>query len=381
MSLARYPSVEAMVAALTPSYPVYCLRPAALARQARWFLRRFPGRVLYAVKCNPHPFVLATLYEAGIRHFDTASLPEVAQIHEQFDDANAYYHHPVKGRAAIRSAYQVYGVRHYTIDSARELAKVMAETGGRDLAIQVRLATPAGHAAIDLSRNFGAEVSEGAALLRAVHGAGFEAGLSFHVGSQCVAPEAYRTALRLVGETAREAGVPLRAVNVGGGFPAYYPGSEIPPLADFVAAITAGAAELGLAHETVLMCEPGRALVADGCSILTQIHLRKDRSLYINEGVFGALSDLKLGVILPVRLIRLSGPVAPERAEFSLFGPTCDSMDAVPGLWRLPANAEEGDWIEFGQAGAYSNALATRFNGFSADTFVAIDDGAYPSRQ
>lgn len=112
----QFNDVRAVVRALQPSYPVYCLRPDLLAETARRFISMFPGIVLYAVKCNPHPLVLDVLYRAGIRHFDTASLPEIAQICEAYPDAHAYFMHPVKGRAVIESAYAVYGIRHFVVD-------------------------------------------------------------------------------------------------------------------------------------------------------------------------------------------------------------------------------------------------------------------------
>src|SRR5205085_3307248 len=104
----QFDDVRGMIETLQPSYPVYCLRPHMLRQTAQRFLELFPGRVLYAVKCNPHPSVLRALYSAGIRHFDTASLPEIALIRENFPDAGAYFMHPVKSRAVIRAAARIY---------------------------------------------------------------------------------------------------------------------------------------------------------------------------------------------------------------------------------------------------------------------------------
>lgn len=373
---ASYRTVEDMLAALRPSYPVFCLRPGELARTARRFLDQFPGKVLYAVKCNPHPAVLRALYGAGVRHFDTASLTEIALVREMFDDAVAYYHHPVKGRAAIGAARRVYGVECYTVDHEAELAKVIEETGG-GIAVQVRMATPPGYATFDLSRKFGASPELAARLLRDVAGAGLEPGLSFHVGSQCINPEAYSEALRLAGRVLDDSGVAIRTLNVGGGFPAAYTNAEAPPFECYMEAIEKGAAALGLPAECELMCEPGRALVAGGCSLVVQVHLRKNSQIYVNDGIFGSLSELKLGDLrLPARLVRLTGAAAEETQPFTVFGPTCDALDVMPGAFHLPADVREGDWIEIGQVGAYSNAIATEFNGFRTETFVNIDDGS-----
>src|SRR3954452_5140271 len=121
MATKDFESVKAMVAALQPSYPVYCLRPEVIAETAKRFLDLFPGRVLYAVKRNPHPEVLKALYKAGIRHFDTASLPEIAQVRESFADAACYFMHPVKGRAVINTSARVYEIDTFVIDHLDEL--------------------------------------------------------------------------------------------------------------------------------------------------------------------------------------------------------------------------------------------------------------------
>jgi ornithine decarboxylase len=337
----------------------------------------FPGTILYAVKCNPHPLVLDALYRAGIRHFDTASLPEIAQICETYADAHAYFMHPVKGRAVIKSAFAVYGIRHFVVDHESELAKVVDETAAPDeLVIVVRLRTPASSETLyDLSSKFGAAPPEAAALMRAAHERGCKVGLSFHVGSQCGDPKAYRTALALAGETIEAAGVAPVCLDVGGGFPTAYANRPVPPLEDYMAAIREGLRALALKPTVDIFAEPGRAMVADACSLLTQVQLRKDDRLYINDGIYGSLSELvQADIRLPARLIRLTGEVSGTLAPFKLNGPTCDSLDVVPGTYALPDDVREGDWIEIDQVGAYSNALATRFNGFYPETFVEVHD-------
>lgn len=374
---ARYPAVLDLLRDLRPSYPVLCLRSETLAARARAFLDGFPGRVLYAVKCNPLPSVLRAIHAAGVRDFDTASLPEIAEVCELFPDAECYFHHPVKGRAAIRDAYRVLGVRHFTIDHRDELDKVVSETRADDVVIHVRFATPPAHARFDLSAKFGATPADAADLLEQASGLGLAVGLSFHVGSQCLAPEAYDVALRLAETIVDDAGAPLAYLNVGGGFPVDYPGMEPPPLEDYFEAIRRGLARLELPESCQVLCEPGRALVADGCSLLLQVQLRRGDRLYVNDGVYGALSDLHWtkGLDQPVRLMRLDGPRPSEtQAEFTIYGPTCDSLDMLPLPWTLPDDAREGDWIEVGQMGAYSTAVSTNFNGLKLETFVEIDE-------
>jgi ornithine decarboxylase len=373
----RYENAQAMVAALKPSYPVYCVRAGEVKAAARRFLDAFPGRVLYAVKCNPHPLILKALYEEGIRHFDTASLAEVAQVRELFRDAECYFMHPVKARSAIKTADEVYAVEHFVVDHMDELYKVLDSAGGEGLAILVRVATPSAGAAYDLSAKFGARPAEAVELLTAIRSEGCQAGISFHVGSQCLLPRAYRTALGIVGEVIDAAKVDIHYLDVGGGFPSTYLGSVAPPLDEFIGEIEDGLRDLRLRRDCVLMCEPGRALVATGMSLVTQVQLRKGDSLYINDGVYGSLSETVTARLrFPARRIRLTEADSEEAADFTIYGPTCDNTDMLPLPVRLPADMREGDWIEFGHIGAYSNALSSRFNGFYPDTYVQVDDEA-----
>ncbi len=372
-----YRSSDEMIVALRPSYPVYCVRTGALRRAAQEFCAGFPGDVLFAVKCNPDPLVLKALHAGGINHFDTASLPEVALVHELFPDAHLYFNHPIKVRPHIRMAHTVYGVRHYVIDHRSELDKVMQETGGaKDMTILVRMATPAAGAAFHLSAKFGAPPPDCVELLQAVRDVGLKPALSFHVGSQCVNPQAYTIALRVVRDVLHAANVELACLDVGGGFPAAYTGVEIPPLAKFFAEIKKGLKELKLPSSCAILAEPGRALVADGVSLVVQILQRKEERLYINDGVYHSLSEtVSGGIRLPPRLIRLDGaPPSNEFADYTLYGPTCDSTDVLPHPYQLPADAREGDWIELGRAGAYSSALVSHFNGFHPETFIEIEE-------
>jgi len=240
--------------------------------------------------------------------------------------------------------------------------------------VHVRLKTTETKVLFDLAAKFGAPFEEAVELLAAVHDEGLRCGLAFHVGSQCQTIEAYRDALELCTRVIEASGVNIGYLDVGGGFPAYYPGHDIEPLENYFTAITDSLKDMPLRNDAVLMCEPGRALVADYCSLLTQVLLRKENAVYINDGIYGSLSELVLTRIeLPLRVIRLDGPVAGETKSFDVYGPTCDSMDILPNRFELPVDIREGDWIEIGQLGAYSNSAATRFNGFSAETFVEVE--------
>ncbi len=374
--LDHFADVETMAERLAPEVPVYCLRPELLAQMAGRFLAGFPGRVLYAVKANPLEPVLDALYAAGVRHFDTASIGEIALISQRLPEATAYFMHPVKGPDAIRRAYRDHGVRHFAVDHADEVDKMTLALGGApsDLVMVVRMATPGDGAIFNLSEKFGAAPAQAAALLRSVVATGARPGLCFHVGSQCTAPRAFERALALAGEVLNAAGVAPCCLDVGGGFPTAYDEETVPELGAFFQAIAAGLARLALPTDCAIMCEPGRALVAEAMSLVAQVQHRRDRQLYINDGIYGSLHGSKLGVRYPVRLIRPAGPVpARESAAFTVFGPTCDSLDVLSAPVVLPADTRQGDWIEFDRVGAYGNALRTEFNGFRPETFVTVD--------
>jgi ornithine decarboxylase len=377
------PSVDAVIARVRPTEPLLCLRPAAIASAARRFADSFPGDVLYAVKCNPEPRVLRALWAGGIRHFDCASLPEIALVRKVLPGAEIHFMHPVKSRLAIRDAFQRYGVIDFALDSADELAKIVQETVPVGLVgeppvlgLFVRLALPQGGAVYDLSGKFGAPRDEAAALLRAARPHAGRLGIAFHVGSQCLDPNAYKAALALAAEAAGAAGVPVDIVDVGGGFPVSYPDMAPPALDQYIAAIKAGRAMVP--GDVRLWAEPGRALVAGGGSVVVQVQLRRGETLYINDGVYGNLSDAgALGFCFPARRIRLgeAGNVKPQAfAGYALFGPTCDSADHMRGPFRLPTDMREGDWVELGQLGAYAGCLRTEFNGFGRAELVEVAD-------
>lgn len=373
------PATDDLIAVERPEEPMHCLRPAAIAEAARNFVAGFPGEVLYAVKCNPEPAVLRAVWEGGVRHFDCASPAEIALVRSLFPEAGIHFMHPVKARGAIREAWARQGVRDFVLDSTGELGKILAETGAgaaEGLGLFVRLALPRTGAVYDLSGKFGAAPEEAAELLRAARPHAARLGLCFHVGSQCLDPLAWRRALALTGEVIRAAGVAVEVVDVGGGFPVAYPGIEPPPLGAFFAEIEAGFEALNLPEGAALWAEPGRALVAGGGSVVVQVQMRRGDALYVNDGVYGALSDAGVpGFNFPVRLIRPDGPApSAELRGFTLFGPTCDSADRMKGPFPLPEDVREGDWIEIGQLGAYGACLRTGFNGFDRARLVEVRD-------
>ena len=371
-----YSSVSALLATCRPENPVLALRPHMARRAASWFVETFPGEVVYAFKANSTLPLVDELHAAGVSAFDVASLEEIARISERYPGSVLHHMNPVKSRHAIREAYHRFGVRSFALDSFDELRKILHETGhADDLKLSVRLATPGSHALIPLDTKYGARDEVAVGLLREVRQHARELGVTFHVGSQMMVPDAFGVMLEHVGELIVEAGVLVDWLDVGGGFPCAYPGMTPPPMQSFIDAISAGIAKLALPDTCRIACEPGRALVAEAEALVVRIDGRRGQELFINDGAYGCLFDAgHSDLTFPVR------PGQPERFEdvalvpFSLWGPTCDSIDRMPGPFLLPETIGEGDYIEIGNVGAYGRVLANRFNGFGHYDEVKLTD-------
>lgn len=362
---------------LKPDVPVTCFRPDSLGHAARWFLRNFPGKTLYAVKANPSPQVLEGLYAAGIRSFDAASSTEIELVRRHCPDAHIAFMHPVKSRHAIEQAYFDHGIRDFSFDSFEELEKIVTVTGkSKDLTLLLRLSVPNTTAALPLTGKFGAMPGQAVELLKAARKSAKRLGVCFHVGSQTMDPVAYTIALQTVAEIQRllPARCKIDIVDIGGGFPSAYPDMIPPDLSTYRDAILAGIALLQHPEKIEFWCEPGRALVAESASTVVKVELRKDDVLYINDGTYGSLFDAgHLGFRYPVRLIRPTpGGTTAALKGFKFYGPTCDSIDYMPGPFFLPEDVREGDYIEIGQLGAYGNTMRTGFNGFDAHENVTV---------
>ncbi len=371
----NYISSAVAVNTLRPENPVVLYRPHALKRAVDTFLSQFQGRVLYAVKTNPEEHVLRDLWASGVRHFDVASLHEVSLVRGLLPEAQVYFMHTVKSRHAIREAYFTYGVRHFSLDSKEELAKILQETeNARDLSLYMRLAIPNAYAEIGLSDKFGVTLDKAPDLLRQLRKHTTELGVCFHVGSQSMHPDAHRMAIGLARDVIEKSGVRIDVLDVGGGFPSVYPGMVPPAMSDYFDAIHESVADILAENQCLLFAEPGRALVAESGATVVRVDARKGEFLYINDGTYGSLFDAGTPrFIFPTRVLTAgrSGRLAP----FSFYGPTCDSLDVMKGPFFLPEDICEGDYIEIGQLGAYGRTLATRFNGFSlAKNVVSVLD-------
>jgi ornithine decarboxylase len=338
---------------------------------------------MYAVKANPAPVVLRALVAGGLREFDTASVPEMELVHETMPEGRCHFMAPVKLPGAAATAYIHHGVRSFVVDHESELDRLLDELPGKDIDIFVRLAAHDADATYDLSTKYGAYPDQAIALLRQVRERGARPALSFNVGSLVLRPGAYLRALEQCHQLLRRCGVAVTKLDVGGGFPAWYPDIDARPVHEFFGAIGEFAREAVEGQPLELFAEPGRALVAEGMSVVTRVLLRKDERLYMNDGVWGSFIEpvISKGLVrYPTRVYREGRLLEADAVrEFTLFGPTCDSLDVLPRPFPLPANIQRGDWIEFGNMGAYSLTNRTGFNGFYPNTFVRLEgDAARP---
>jgi ornithine decarboxylase len=365
----------AAIASQRPVQPVTLLRPHAARRAARFFVEKFPGKSIYAVKANPSPDLLEVLWDSGVTHYDVASISEVRLVAKTLPKAVQCFMHPVKAEEAIAEAYFDHGVRTFSLDTMDELQKILRATqDAADLNLCVRIRVSSDHSKLSLASKFGADPSEMKELLFAARQAADALGICFHVGSQAMTPAAYAEAMQRVRAAIVEAAVTVDIVDVGGGFPSSYPGMEPPPLEAYFDVIHNAFESLPISYSAELWCEPGRALCAEYASVLVRVEKRRGDELYINDGAYGALFDAAhIGWRFPVELVRETDSEAKDMG-FSFYGPTCDDLDHMAGPFMLPADVQAGDYIEIGMLGAYGCAMRTGFNGFGSDLKIVVED-------
>ena len=372
----KFTNVNELVNTLKPDNPVYCIRPESIKTSTQFFKNNFPGKVLYAVKTNPNKEVLKHIINNGISNFDAASVNEIKLIKSLDSKAHIYFMHTVKNRNDITEAYFNLGIRDFALDTKDELIKILAATNyAKDLTLYVRIAISNEHAEIDLSRKFGAHASEALGLVRLCKEHANKVGISFHVGSQCMHKISFAKGIKEIGSIIKKTKIIPDIINVGGGFPSVYPDLNPEPLENYIDEIKNSISNLNLPTTPELICEPGRAIVAESGSTIVKVNLRKKNKLYINDGTYGTLFDAGVpNLILPSRMI-LNGRIQSKKfTAFSFYGPTCDGMDFMKGPFLLPNNIKEGDYIELGQLGAYGLSFRTKFNGFYSDEIFELAD-------
>jgi ornithine decarboxylase len=371
---ASFPDVGNLLTTEHPTHPVYCIYPHVYRETAKEFLKGFPGRVLYAVKANAEPAILDLLIQSGIRHFDCASLPEIELVHSMAPESSKYFMIPTRIRDAAATAQAKYGVRHFMVDHLSGLPQLVKEIDASRAVIFARMAVHHESAFENLSARFGAQPEEMPALLEAIRDSGAEPALAFNVGSSVTDPEAYRHAMSITRSVLEQLPFQIRLLDIGGGYPKAYPDFPVPELEEYFKAVTESVATLPLADNADVLGEPGRALSAPGLSAVVEVLLRKDNRLYINDGMFGVFWLLRIDGPdrFPVRTFRDGKPLQGETMEFLVNGPTCDSTDTLPGAVPLPRDIRAGDYLEFGNIGAYSISGRTDYNGFYSDRIVSI---------
>ena len=374
----KFKSVEQLINQLKPEKPVYCIRKNSIQSAVKYFKNNFPGKILYAVKTNPHPEVIKKIIESGVNQFDVASIEEIKSIKDFSQTAKCSFMHTVKSRNDIKDAYFKYGIKTFALDTKDELIKIIESTNNaKDLELFVRVAVSNEHAEIDLSKKFGALNSEAIGLFRLSKQYAKKTGLSFHVGSQCMHPISYTKGIKEIGNIIKKTKIIPDYINVGGGFPTIYPDLIPQNLDNYFNEIKISLKNLKLNKIPEIICEPGRALVAESGSTIVRVNLRKKQKLYINDGTYGTLFDAGTpNIVFPSKMIKDNSnkTISKKLTAFDFFGPTCDSMDYMKGPFLLPNNIKENDYIELGQLGAYGLTFRTKFNGYYSNEIYEVED-------
>ena len=375
-NMKKFKSVETLIYQLKPNDPVYCIRKQPIHTASKFFQKNFPGSILYAVKTNPNKHVLKTVLESGINQFDVASIKEIKAIKTLNNDVKCSYMHTVKSRDSIKEAYFKYDIKTFALDSKDELIKIIEMTNyAKDLELFVRVSVSNEHAEIDLSKKFGAITSDAVGLLRLTKQYAKRIGISFHVGSQCMHPISYSKGIEEIGKIIKKTKIYPDYINIGGGFPTIYPDLISQPLINYFEEIRKSLKSLNLDKMPNIICEPGRAIVAESGSTIVKVILRKKQKLFINDGTYGTLFDAGVpNIVYPSKLITNGRALSKKMTAFDFYGPTCDSMDYMKGPFLLPNNVKEGDYIELGQLGAYGLTFRTEFNGFYSNEIYEVDD-------
>jgi len=343
--------------------PVQFFAPSLLSARHQSFRQGFPGEVTFAVKANPAGFVLSQLAVEGMTGFDVASPDEIALVAGLCPGARLHYHNPVRSKAEIAAGIAA-DVASWAVDDMGEWEKLLAAGLPERAEVAVRLALPVGGGAYHFGAKFGATPAEAEELLRAVAAAGRVTSMTFHVGTQCTDPRAWAIYMAEVARIARATGVRLHRLNVGGGFPSGRDGREV-ELAPYFAAIREGLA--GFDHKPGLVCEPGRGMVADAFAYGVRVKSLRGNRVYLCDGIYAGLAEFT-SMPLPAFSAHEAHGAARRGAARPcvVYGPTCDSLDRLPGEVSLPVTLAEGDWIIFGAMGAYLYGMTTRFNGYGA---------------
>ena len=354
-----------------PELPVSFFNPTVLTDTAQMFQHGFPGLVTYAVKANPARHVLKCLSAAGLKAFDVASPVEIDLVRSIAPKAALHYNNPIRSVQEIKHAVKN-GVSSFSVDRMGELEKLLVHIPER-CEISVRLKLDMDGAAYDFGAKFGAYPDDCIPLLRRVQEAGHNTSMTFHPGTQCDDPKAWTTYIEASATIAEQAGCALHRLNVGGGFPSHRARNR-PDLNPFFETIQNAVLRNFSQSAPNLVCEPGRAMVAESHSLAVRVKALCDNVIFLNDGVYAGLTEFRdIGHIERYKVVsHQTDWVSEARRDYTVFGPTCDSIDQLPAPLSLPETIVEGDYILFENMGAYAQSISTRFNGYGDVQTVTI---------
>jgi ornithine decarboxylase len=359
--------------AQNPDHPIAFFCANTLATTARAFRNGFPGTVTYAVKANPGPAIVKHLHRAGITVFDVASPAEIALVRAANPTATLHYNNPVRSTNELELATRA-AVRSFSVDRLSELQKLAKFTDPSKIEATIRLKLPVKAAQYDFGAKFGATPDQAIALLQAARALGFQTSMTFHAGTQCADPAAWVTYIHACANIGATANTPIKRLNVGGGFPSQR-AAITPNLTAIFNAISTTTHAAFPTKPPKLLCEPGRAMVAESVTLALRVKAKPDaNTLFLNDGLYGGLAEFRdMTANTRTSVITASGDLRAGQTEpFTVFGPTCDSLDTLPEPLSLPATITEGDYILFAGMGAYAAAIATGFNGYGKIETVPV---------
>jgi ornithine decarboxylase len=373
---------ELLAVARKHGTPVVVIDHEAIRRNYANFRRRLPRvQAYYAVKANPAPEIVRTLYKAGAS-FDVASLPEFLLVHRNIEGLPAkerqdfiwdkiIYANPIKPKETLQALDEYKPLLTY--DNLEELRKIKRHAPHAGLVLRLRV--PNTGSMVELSSKFGCDPGEAAGLILEAFRIGLVVeGLSFHVGSQCSNFDNFVQALNIAAAVRREAsahGHEIKILDIGGGFPVAYD-ARVKPLGELARKINAEIARL-FPKDVEILAEPGRYLVATAATAVARVIGKAFRDgktcYYIDDSVYHTYS----GIVFDHCQYRVKAFKTGETEMSTVFGQTCDGMDCIAQSAELP-RLEIDDLVYSGDIGAYSNASATWFNGFAPAQVVHVNE-------
>ena len=362
--------------------PVVVIDHDAIRRNYATFRRRLPKvQAYYAVKANPAPEIIRTLYRAGAS-FDVASLPEFMMVHENIQHLPAkerqdfiwdkiIYANPIKPKRTLEALDEYKPLLTY--DNPDELRKIKRYAPHAGLVLRLRV--PNTGSMVELSSKFGCDTGEAVDLILEAFRIGLVVeGLSFHVGSQCTNFDNFVQALNIAAAVMREArsrGHEIKILDIGGGFPVPYD-ARVKPFPVLARKINSEIDRL-FAPDIEILAEPGRFLVATAATAVARIIGKAVRDgktcYYVDDSVYHTFS----GIVFDHCQYRVNAFKKGDTEICTVFGQTCDGMDAIVQSEELP-RLEIDDLLYSENIGAYSNASATRFNGFEPAQVVHVNE-------